>query len=365
MASKLVRAFNNAVRRHVTAVPAAPAGVTFNGAIDDIDVAGLVNVGRGPIADIAIDGDRDTVVVTNAGAGCVTVINPETLAVIGSVRLGGEPFAAVVANDRAYVSVASTGRDAIVEVDTITGTVLTEYPLAFSVTALAVSPDGKRVFAGRSGDQRIDIAVIDTTAERVGTIDVATGTGMRLDALRVDVSGKRLYAATADERGSRLVAINVETAQVEATIWIGAPIRDVALGNNDIAYVLTSDLTDRGVVRVVELSAGTVIDVVEVGGAPTQLALAPDATRAYVVDYDRVSVLSTLNNEIVGSIDVGVQPSAVAVRADNGRLYIADYSGEINAFDTAMSLPALYPQFTAAASVVVAEPLLELEPAGV
>ncbi|WP_241365347.1 hypothetical protein, partial [Klebsiella pneumoniae] len=39
--------------------------------------------------------------------------------------------------------------------------------MAFSVTALAISPDGKRVFAGRTGHDRIDIAVIDTTAERV------------------------------------------------------------------------------------------------------------------------------------------------------------------------------------------------------
>ena len=38
-------------------------------------------------------------------------------------------------------------------------------------------------------------AVIDTTAERVGTIYLAKGEDANIDALRVDVSGRRLYAA--------------------------------------------------------------------------------------------------------------------------------------------------------------------------
>lgn len=364
LAKNFLRALSSVVRRDAAPVDAAAGSVTFDGALDDFDVAGLVAVGRGPIGDIAVDADRDTVVVTNTGADCITVINPETLGVVGSVRLGGEPFAVAVANDRAYVSTAAAGHDAIVEVDTITGTVLAEYPLALSVTAITVSPDGKRVFAGRSGQDRIDIAVIDTTAERVGTIDIATGAGVNLDALRVDATGKRVYAATADTRGSRLIAVNAETAQIETTVWIGAPIRDLALGGDSIAYVLTSDRERRGVVHIVDLAAGTVIGAVEVGGAPTQLVLSPDATRAYIVDYDRVSVLCTLANEILGSVNVNAQPAAVAVRRDGGRIYIADYTGHVNVFETAAAaLPGLYPQFVA--PELAQAPMPMLEPVGV
>lgn len=75
--------------------------------------------------------------------------------------------------------------------------------------------------------------------------------------------------------------------------------------------------------------------------------LSPDATRAYVVDYDRVIVLCTLTNEILGSIDVGMQPAAVAVRRDGARVYVADYSGQVNAFDVAAELPALYSRLVA------------------
>ncbi|NOP97170.1 hypothetical protein A5667_26095 [Mycolicibacterium fortuitum] len=332
--------------------------VAFDG-LDDIDVAGLAEVGRGPIGDIAVDPDRDTVVVTNTAAQCLSVINPHTMGVVGAVRLAGDPFGVVVADDRAYVSISTAGHDAIVAVDTITGAVLNEYPLAFSVTALSISPDGKRVFAGRAGHERIDIAVIDTTAERVGTIDIATGPGVNLDALQIDSTGKRLYVATSDFRGSRLVVVNTETAQAQATVWIGAPIRDIAISDG-IAYVLTSDLDHRGVVHTVDLAAATVVDAVEVGSAPTQLVLSPDATRAYLVDYDRVIVWCTLTGEIQGSIDVHAQPAAVAVRGNGTRLYIADYAGLVNVFDVAESL---YSQL-ASVDAVEMHQLPALAPAG-
>ncbi|MEN3219876.1 YncE family protein [Mycolicibacterium porcinum] len=362
MANNFLRALTDALRpgRADRAIDDTSArSVALDGGLDDIDVAGLAEIGRGPIGDIAVDPDRDTVVVTNAAAQSVTVINPHTMGVVGSVRLAGDPFSVVVADDRAYVSVSTPGHDAIVTVDTITGAVLNEYPLAFSVTALAISPDGKRVFAGRTGHDRIDIAVIDTTAERVGTIDIATGAGVNLDALEIDSTGKRLYVATSDFRGSRLVVVNTETAQAQATVWIGAPIRDIAVGDG-VAYVLTSDLEHRGVVHTVDLSAGTVVDAVEVGGAPTQLVLSSDATRAYLVDYDRVIVWCALTSQIQGSVDVHAQPAAVAVGENGTRLYLADYTGQVNVFDVAESL---YSQLVSVDEVDMHR-LPALEPAG-
>ncbi len=326
----------------------------------DVTLVGAVAVQRGPIGGIAVGADASTV-VTNYGDDSVSLIHPGTLAVDGTIAVPGEPFAVAVSDDRAYVSTSSSSYDAVSVIDTNTKTVITTYSLAFSVTALAVSPDGKRVYAGRTGHDYVDVAVIDTTAERVGTIDIATGAGIGVDAVEVDPTGKRLYVATTDACGSSLFVVDAETARVERTVRIGSPIRDIAFADGT-GYVLTSDRARGGVVNVIDLSTGQITDTVDLGGAPTQMTMSPDKTRAYIVDYDRVAVLCTLTLEVVNTITVDARPSCVAVDSDGGRLHIADYAGGVTVFSAASAMPLLYSQFVATDPIAIPE-IRELEPA--
>jgi DNA-binding beta-propeller fold protein YncE len=281
-----------------------------------------------------------------------------------TIGVPGEPFAVVVSDDRAFVSTSCASHDAVSVIDMDTRTVIATYPLAFGVTALAISPNGKRVYAGRTGDDHVDVAVIDTTAERVGTIEIASGAGIGVDAIVVDPAGKRLYVATTDVRGSQLVVIDVETTRVDRKVWVGAPIRDIAFAGDSV-YVLTSDRTRGGAVSVIDLATNRITDTVELGiGAPTQMVLGPDKTRAYIVDYDYVAVLCTLSHEIVTNISVGARPSCVAVDTDGDRLAVADYAGDVSVFTVASTLPQLYSQLVATEPIALSQPR-ELEPAPV
>ena len=326
----------------------------------DVSAVGAVAVSRGPIGDIA--SGNATVVVTNYGDDSVSFLKPGTLAVQRDIAVEGEPFAAVVSRDRAYISTSSENYDGVSVVDLDTKTVVATYPLAFSVTAMAISPDGKRVYAGRTAHDRVDVTVIDTTAERVGTIDIATGAGIGIDAIDVDPTGKRLYVATTDVLGSQLVIVDAETARVTRTVPVGAPIRDLAIADGT-AYVLTSDRVGGGAVSVIDLSANRITDTVELGvGAPTQMALSPDKTRAYVVDYDRVAVLCTKSLQVVNTVTVDARPSCVTVDSNGDRLYVADYAGNVTAFSVDSTMPLLYSQFMATDPVALPE-RRELEPA--
>jgi YVTN family beta-propeller protein len=319
----------------------------------DVAPAGAVAVRRGPIGDIAAN---DVVVVTNYGHDSVSFVNPDTLQVEDTIGVPGEPFAVVVSDDRAYVSTSSASYDAVSVIDTNTRTVIATYPLAFGVTALAVSPDGKRVYAGRTGHDHVDVAVIDTTAERVGTIDIASGAGIGVDAVSVDPTGKRLYVATTDARGSQLVVVDAETARVDRKIWVGSPIRDLAFADGTV-YVLTSDRVRGGAVSVIDMSTNRITDTIELGiGAPTQMTLSPDKTRAYVVDYDHIAVLCTLSHEVVTTVTVDARPSCVTVDSDGGRLYVADYAGDVSVFTIASALPLLYSQLVATEPIAQAKP---------
>jgi YVTN family beta-propeller protein len=320
---------------------------------------GAATVGRGPIADMSADGD--TLVVTTYGDHNVVLLNAKNLAVTGVVA-AREPSAVVSAGGRAHVGVASANYDAVAVIDVHTGAVIASYPLSFNVTAMAVSPDGKRVYAGRAGDGGVDVSVIDTTAERVGTIYLAKGEDSNIDALSVDASGRRLYAAVSDARSSRLIVVDLETGRVRRSLEIGAPIRGLEIGMDSTAYVLTSDLDSRGVLHVVDLVANRIVASAVVATAPMQLALSVDGMRAYVVDYDQVVVLSTETLAVVDTIAVGARPSCVAVGVD--RLYVADCAGGVTAYSVPAPAAMLYAPMVAANPLTSVE-IRELEPAGV
>jgi DNA-binding beta-propeller fold protein YncE len=325
----------------------------------DVALLHTARVGRGPISDI--DVDAHTVVVTNFGDNSIAVLDPETLVLHGDV-FAGQPMTVAVAEDRAFVAVSNAGYDAIAVIDTNNGDVIREYPLAFNVTVVVASSDGKRIYAGRAGDDGVDVAVIDVTAERVGTIYIAKGADATIDALRLDASGRRLYVAVSDARSSRLLTVDIESSRVRRTLEIGPAIRGLEIGVDGTAYVLTSDIADGGVLYFIDLVNNKITGTVRVAEAPTQLALSVDGTRAYVVDYGHVVIVDTDARAIVSTVAVGARPSAIALGVD--RLYIADYDGGVSAYAVEAPAPMLYSQFVSAPSLV-APAVRELAPVGV
>lgn len=356
MANTFVRTNSAAVSDHDDhAIPRDTAGDVAR----DTALLRSAVVGRGPISDIAVDGDA--VVVANFGEDSIAVLDAETLAV-RDVVFAGRPTTVVASADRAFVAVSSASYDAIAVVDTAAGEVVRDYPLDFNVTAVTASADGKRVYAGRAGEHGVDVAVIDVTAERVGTIYVAKGSDATIDAMRLDASGRRLYVAVSDARSSRLITVDVETARVKRTLEIGAPIRGLELGMDGTAYVLTSDIADGGVLHVVDLVNNRLSAMVTVARMPIEMAISEDGARAYVVDYDRVAVVDTDERAVIGTFAVGGRPSALAVSGD--RLHVADHDGGITSYAIASPMPMLYSQFVAA-NALVGPAVRELAPAGV
>jgi YVTN family beta-propeller protein len=331
--------------------PAAPAGVAAaDPAVAVLDVESL---GRGPAGDIAADSASGVVVTTNPVDGTIDVRDADTLAVRTVVPVGGEPVLVAVAEDRAFVATTSVTCDGLTVVDTRAGAVIAAYPVAFSISALTVSPDGKRVYVGRTGGDTADIAVVDVTAERVGSIGIVDGPGVSVDAVRVDQSGRRLYAGVTDLAGSTLVTVDTGTARVIRRLRLPSPIRDIALGLDGVAYVLRSDRRAGGTIDIVDLGANVVTESVTIGGAPTALAVSADGGRAYVVDYDRVVVIDTVTAGVVDEISGAARPSCLAARADGRRLYVADFAGALTALTVPSSaLPLSYSHFVATRPVI-------------
>ena len=320
--------------------------------------AGSVAINRGPIADLAAN--TDSIVVANYGDDSVAVLRPDSAGAPALVPVDGEPFAVALTDDRAFVVTSELEADTVQVIDTRTNSVVGSYPLAFSVTAVVAGPDGKRAYAARAGHDHVDVAVIDITADRVGTVDIGVGAGSTIDALAVDPTGRRLYVAVTTSRGSRVVIVDTETAKARKSIAFGAPIRDLAVAAGGNVYALTSDLQSRGVIEVIDPKTFAITASISAGTLPIQMALSADGARAYVVDYDQVAVLCTVTHEVVETMTVGARPVAATLNASGDRLYVADVAGSVTAFRVAAPAP-MYSPFDA----VAFDAVRELAPVGV
>ena len=297
--------------------------------VAEVRVLGAIDVGRGPIGDIAVDADGATIVATNPADASVSILGPDLMSVDAVVPVGGEPFAVAAAGGRAFVGAGPLRRR------TTCSRPLTPAPRASSPafrwtwTRQGRGPLRRRPAVRRRDDRRRGpLARIDVESGRVDTVAL-TGAESTVDAVRVSPNGRLVYVATSDSswrdsrRGRRRDGPHrgVGTHRLAHS---GLVVR----GDGRVAYVLGHDPQYGGFVEMIDMTAKRPFDIALIGGHPIQFALAADGTRMYVVYRDAVAVLCLITNEIVDTLAVGAQPSCVATSPDGARLYVSDYWAE-------------------------------------
>ncbi|MCV7224601.1 YncE family protein [Mycolicibacterium komossense] len=358
------------VRTHLQRLPEA-APVVAEEPLLETDLApgfteiGQACVGRGLITDLAVSPRGGYVFATNHADDSVSRIDPETMTVVGTVSGLEEPFVITAAGSRAYVSTVSASHDAVTVVDTKSGAVVATHPLALSVRDLVLSADGRRVYVARTGRDGADVAVIDTVANRVTTIDLGTRGDSTAEAIAISRDGRRVYVATTDPFGGELVAIDTRDYRVISGSAFTSTIRDIAVspdGRN--LYVAGYDAATGAHVDIVDSRTLGVTGTVAVGGAVTRLVLSTEGERLYLVNGDRVTVVGTATREIIDTITVGGEPACVAESRDGKRVFVADYDGSVTAFSVASTTESLLAKMMAPEALELPA-LRELEPAGV
>ncbi|ORW01983.1 YncE family protein [Mycobacterium kyorinense] len=296
-------------------------------------VAAEIGVHQGGVSGIAVSPDTNRLMVTNCGGDSISSIDTRSGALVRTVVGICEPFAIAIAGNRAYVSAVSSAYDAILAVDVDTSLVVAVHPLAESVRDLAVSPDGRQVYAARTAAGGADVAVLDTSTGQVDEITIAATPGTVAECVRAHAGGGRLYVATNSAAGGTLTVVDIEHRRVVGNIEIASPIRDIAISpSGDTAYIASCGPDFGTVLDVVDTRTNAVVSthkVAEICGLVTQLALSRDGRRAYLVGDESVTVLRTETHEVVGAIDVGRQPSCVVESPHGNSLYIGDYAGTV------------------------------------
>ncbi|HEX5255009.1 MAG TPA: YncE family protein [Mycobacterium sp.] len=329
-----------------------------DGRVFEFDTTSVVRVPlhNGPISDIDISPDGRRLVVANCGRDMVSVIDANTCRVSSTVTGLAEPFAVAMSradSNYAYVSTATAGYDAIEVIDVVTNWRIATHKLTNSVSDLAVSPDGKYIYASRNAVRGADVTVLDTTTGELEVIDLATAPGTTTACVRISVDGRRLYVGMNAPTGGSLAMIETRTrsgnrrvggrSRVVGVVDLGLPVRDVALSNDGgTAYVASCDPVAGAVLDVVDTRVNKIVGthkVPEVTGPLTRMTLSRDGARAYLVSDDRITVLSTHQQDVVGEVTVSKHPSCVVESPDGGHLYVADYSGVVTAARIASTAP--------------------------
>jgi DNA-binding beta-propeller fold protein YncE len=301
------------------------------------------------IGDIAVNPVDNTLVATHPCDNAVSILDPNDPAGTRVITLDGDPVAVAAVAGRAFIATTSASHDAAYVLDLDTGTMVSAHPLEFTITSMAVSPDGARVFTGRTGRLGNDIAIVDLATEAVTSIAITAREAAIVEVIRADAGGL-LYAGVSGFRDGEVVVVDVAAQRVVATMRVGAPVRDITLSADDVvAYVLTHHPRGAAAVLRIDLVRRVIGAVVEVGESATHVAMSPDGAEVFVMDRDGVAVICTSTGAVFDRIAVGERPSCMAVSPATGWLYVADYAGVLT------GLPTVPPVLQAVDTHVVAE----------
>jgi YVTN family beta-propeller protein len=306
-----------------------------------VTIARALAVGHGPVSDLAVSPDGRHLVTAHYGADVVCVIDAATLTVNATIDGLSEPYAAVVVGDRAYVSAASNEVDAVIAVDTRTGTPLAAKTFEMTAGGMAVSPAADTLYVARTADDIIDIAAVDVETGTIATIEIPAAPGASIESLCISADGTRLFAALTTPAGGLLAIVDTDDLAVRDMVAISGTIGDIAVMPNGRTVFGTGwDAEFGGAIHVIDVVGARVTDTIDMGGVPTQLVLGRSGNCAYIVDRNEIAVLCTATSEIVDSVVLGQQLSCLAADPVRNRLYAADYTGAI----TAMRLETAAPQ---------------------
>ena len=337
------------------------AAMSTSQTVSEVTSAAPVTTGSGP-AGVVVSPDGKRAYVANTGSNTVSVINNEPASVnyntvISTVSVGSSPSALAISPDGTRLYVANTGSRtvSVINIDTATNTYQRidanpstssmDIGVGSSPSALAISPDGTRLYVANRGSNTV--SVIDTATNKLIDANPSIfsrniGVGSSPSALAV--SDTRLYVAN---RGSNTVSV-IDTATnkvIDANPSIYS--RNIGVGSSPSALALSGTRvyvanTGSGTVSVIDINAATntynLVDTnpsvagtqsIFVGPSPSSVAVSPDpgGSRLYVaLSSDMVAVINTSSNVVsLAQIDAAPESGAHSLAlGPDGRVYVTD-----------------------------------------
>ena len=230
-------------------------------------VVSKIETGAGPL-DMDLSADGRSLYVTNSKEGSVSILstlNHVVLRTLPDITFGAGPYGIVDTPD-GRLWVTDLNANALLQVDSQTGSVLATTQVVASPRSLAVSPSGDRIYvAGFQGDISV---VSPSSGDVILTYD--TGTVDRIFRVVVSPSGDRVYAS--DTENARLLVFETDRLAHSIAASPGSEnARDIGVSSDGKWVFLSNQDSDE--IVTIEAASGTVASILNVPGGPRGIAV--------------------------------------------------------------------------------------------
>lgn len=262
--------------------------------------------------------------ISNRNSGSISVVDVSSSLVVATITdpnlLVPESVAINQYGTKAYVAYLSGVLVVDVATNTIDGSISAGFP-----QGLALSPDGSRLYAARSGPGTV--VVLDTASRSVvTTITLASGSGP--SGIVVSPDGNYVYVSNA--LTDTVSVIDTSTNSVVNTINVGDEPQGVAVTPGGDKLYVANALSDT--VSVIDTGTQTVVSTIPVGDVPFAIAASPDGNSVYVGNNGvsaSVSVIDVSNDTVSGTISLPAvnYSRGISVTSDSSLVYVTDAGG--------------------------------------
>ncbi len=269
----------------------------------------VVEVGGATGHEVAVSPDGHTAFVPvygNSGVGragtdgrTMAVIDVASHAVVGSVDFGHgvRPHCAVydAARDLLYVTTEMDQSVSIVDPHTLK--VVGSIPTGrIESHMLALSRDGRRGYTANVGPGTV--SVLDMAARKtIAVIPISAQTQ------RISISNDDRMVFTADQTKPRLAVIDTATDAVKT--WVALPAVGYGTASTKDGRWLLVAMRPLNQVAVIDLRTLTVARTIDVPKTPTEILVRPDGKVAYVSCGGKVAAIRVGDWTVEGLIDAG------------------------------------------------------------
>ncbi|HYC58735.1 MAG TPA: cytochrome D1 domain-containing protein [Thermoanaerobaculia bacterium] len=283
----------------------------------------------------------DRLYVSNERSGTIQIIDTSTDRVIGTAKIGDRPRGLALSPDgkRLYAAVswwrdgkrARTGQERIAAFDAQTLKLIRDYASGTDPECVAVSTDGARLYI--SNEDAGTASIIDAgTGKHRATLVVGT----EPEGVTASPDGRWVYVTA--ETSNVVTVIDTKQERVAANILVD-PRPRVSIFTKDGSRAWVSAEIG-GTVQLVDAKKHRIVKRVRLGPAdkPVGMVLSPDEKRLYVATGrgNGVAVVDTVSMRVIATIPTGVRVWGIALTRDGRKLYAANsLSNTISVINTA------------------------------